>query len=41
VSLPAGRAYGAPLDGFWMHVGDPNARDEAEAILAKQNGKKT
>ena len=41
VSLPAGRAYGVPLDGFWMHVGDPNARDEAEAILAKQNGKKT
>ena len=36
VSLKSARAYGAVLDGFWMHVGDPNARDEAEAILAKQ-----
>lgn len=26
-----GRLYGAPLGGFWMHVGDPRARDEAEA----------
>jgi MurNAc alpha-1-phosphate uridylyltransferase len=29
-----GTAYGHPLDGFWMHVGDPQARDEAEAILS-------
>lgn len=29
-----GRLYGAPLGGYWMHVGDPNARDEAEARLA-------
>ena len=28
-----GRLYGAPLGGFWMHVGDPNARAEAEARL--------
>lgn len=29
-----GRLYGAPLGGFWMHVGDPAARDRAEAHLA-------
>ena len=29
-----GRLFGAVLDGFWMHVGDPGARDEAEAHLA-------
>ncbi|WP_427452350.1 nucleotidyltransferase family protein [Litorimonas sp. WD9-15] len=28
-----GTAYGHPLDGFWMHVGDPQARDAAEARL--------
>lgn len=28
------RLYGAVMDGFWMHVGDPAARDEAEARLA-------
>ena len=28
-----GRLYGAVLDGFWMHVGDPAARDAAEARL--------
>jgi MurNAc alpha-1-phosphate uridylyltransferase len=29
-----GRLRGAPLGGFWMHVGDPQARVEAEARLA-------
>lgn len=29
----AGRIGGVVLDGFWMHVGDPQARDEAEARL--------
>jgi MurNAc alpha-1-phosphate uridylyltransferase len=29
-----GRLFGAPLGGFWMHVGDPQARQEAEARLA-------
>lgn len=29
-----GRLFGAPLDGFWMHVGDPHARADAEARLA-------
>jgi N-acetyl-alpha-D-muramate 1-phosphate uridylyltransferase len=31
-----GRLHGAPLGGFWMHVGDPDARDEAEARLARR-----
>jgi len=25
-----GRLHGVPMDGFWMHVGDPPARDAAE-----------
>jgi MurNAc alpha-1-phosphate uridylyltransferase len=28
-----GRLYGSVMDAFWMHVGDPAARDEAEARL--------
>jgi MurNAc alpha-1-phosphate uridylyltransferase len=31
----AGRLYGTVFDGVWMHVGDPAARDEAEARLAQ------
>ena len=34
-TLEAGTIFGCPMDGFWMHVGDPKARDEAEAILQK------
>lgn len=30
-----GRLHGAPLGGFWMHVGDPQAREQAEARLAR------
>jgi len=30
----AGRLFGVVLDGFWMHVGDPEARDAAEARLS-------
>ena len=33
-SAAAGRLYGCVLDGDWMHVGDPEARVEAEAKLA-------
>lgn len=33
-SAAAGRLYGVVLDGDWMHVGDPQARDEAEAKLS-------
>lgn len=31
--LAGGRMFGVAMDGFWMHVGDPAARDEAEARL--------
>ena len=33
-SAAEGRLFGCVLDGDWMHVGDPEARDEAEARLA-------
>jgi len=32
-TLEAGTIYGHPLSGFWMHVGDPQTRNEAEARL--------
>ncbi len=31
-----GRLYGAPLGGYWMHVGDPNAREAADARVQAQ-----
>lgn len=34
-TLKSETIFGHPMDGFWMHVGDPKARDEAEAILKK------
>lgn len=34
-AIAAGRFRGIPLDGYWMHVGDPAARDAAEARLAR------
>jgi MurNAc alpha-1-phosphate uridylyltransferase len=30
-----GRLFGAVFSGLWMHVGDPAARDEAEARLVQ------
>ncbi len=36
-SAAAGRLFGCVLDGDWMHVGDPQARDEAEARLKDEN----
>lgn len=33
VSLADRTIFGHVLDGFWMHVGDPQARDEAEERL--------
>jgi N-acetyl-alpha-D-muramate 1-phosphate uridylyltransferase len=30
---PKGRLFGLVLDGPWLHVGDPEARNEAEAFL--------
>ena len=32
-TLETGTIFGHPMNGFWMHVGDPSARNEAEAIL--------
>ena len=29
------RLYGVRLDGVWLHVGTPEARDEAEDFLAQ------
>jgi len=34
-AIVARRLYGTRLDGVWIHVGTPQARDEAEAFLAK------
>jgi MurNAc alpha-1-phosphate uridylyltransferase len=33
-AIEAGRFHGLPLDGYWMHVGDPTAREEADAKLS-------
>ena len=32
-TLARGRVRGLPLPGYWMHVGDPEARRAAEAVL--------
>jgi len=32
-ALGQGRLFGAPMHAFWMHVGDPGARDAAENRL--------
>jgi MurNAc alpha-1-phosphate uridylyltransferase len=34
-AIAKGRLYGARLDGVWLHVGSPQARDDAEAFLAR------
>jgi len=31
-----GRLHGAAMDAFWMHVGDPGARDQAEARILSE-----
>jgi MurNAc alpha-1-phosphate uridylyltransferase len=33
-SLARGRVHGVVMDAFWMHVGDPEARNAAEARLS-------
>jgi N-acetyl-alpha-D-muramate 1-phosphate uridylyltransferase len=38
VQARAGRLHGAVLDGEWMHVGDPRAREAAEARLRAAAG---
>ena len=37
-SLSQSRLYGHIMTPFWMHVGDPAARDEAEAHLLAEQG---
>jgi MurNAc alpha-1-phosphate uridylyltransferase len=32
-TLGRGRAFGLPIPGYWMHVGDPDAVKAAEAVL--------
>lgn len=39
VSLAKGRVYGHVLSGFWMHVGDPEAVKQAQAVFAEANQK--
>jgi len=34
----AGRLYGVVMEGDWMHVGDPRARDDAEARIGRTAG---
>ncbi|HUH10821.1 MAG TPA: nucleotidyltransferase family protein, partial [Brevundimonas sp.] len=36
-SAAEGRLFGCVLDGDWMHVGDPQARNEAEARLKAES----
>lgn len=39
-ALQAGRIFGTPMHAFWMHVGDPEARDAAQNRLSSiRNGK--
>lgn len=37
-AMAAGRLYGIVLDGSWMHVGTPQALDEAEEAIARHGG---
>lgn len=38
ISLEKSRIFGHVLEGFWMHIGDPVARDEAEGRLKSVDG---
>lgn len=33
IAIEQGRLFGIRLDGKWMHIGTPDAKDEAEAFL--------
>jgi MurNAc alpha-1-phosphate uridylyltransferase len=35
-AIAARRLYGIVLNGTWLHIGTPQARDEAESLLAAQ-----
>jgi MurNAc alpha-1-phosphate uridylyltransferase len=34
-AIAKGRLFGMRLEGVWIHVGTPEARDEAEVYLAR------
>jgi MurNAc alpha-1-phosphate uridylyltransferase len=36
IAIEEGRLYGIRLDGKWMHIGTPEARVEAEDLLASR-----
>ena len=36
-SIAAGRLFGITLNGTWMHVGTPEALDDANALIAKSS----
>ncbi|MFN9356682.1 MAG: nucleotidyltransferase family protein [Alphaproteobacteria bacterium] len=36
IAIEEGRLYGIRLDGKWMHIGTPEARVEAEALLSSR-----
>ncbi len=35
-ALGMGRLFGLVMDGFWLHVGDPQARREAQSYLRRE-----
>lgn len=37
IAAEAGRLYGIRLDGKWMHIGTPEARDEAEVLMGARH----
>lgn len=37
IAAEEGRLYGIRLDGKWMHIGTPDAREEAEALLSARH----
>lgn len=37
IAAEAGRLFGIRLDGKWMHIGTPEARDEAEALVGARH----
>lgn len=37
-TIKNGRAFGHVMSGFWMHVGDPDARGQAESVIRLAQG---
>lgn len=37
-AIAANRAYGLPMSGVWMHIGTPEALEEAEALIRNASG---